>query len=237
MKRSMMRVVVLVATLFVLGACDDSKDKKVKEETAPEEEPVPADFAITFADDFNRADGLLGANWTTDIPDGSTLSIAGNRALFGSNSGSPTAFVPTVLASGGSERLSVALFVSGGDYDNTSAPTFLIDRASTPDHGFISGNGYACGPISNQLVIWYLNGGVQTELSRGTQTLTLTDGAVYALRFTVDAGTLTCEATSVGVAVDTISATEATLDGGYAGIIGGASQLVVYVDDFVLETK
>lgn len=172
----------------------------------------------SFSDNFNRADGALGSNWST-VTGRSALQIASN-AVNAASVAWCAARVATGAATIGNDQYAQATIANVGAFDYVG----VLVRVDG------SGNGYGVhidgrSGIATNSIFKMTAGGVTGYL--GTGSLTVSAGDV--LRLEMSGSTLTLKKN--GATVDT--ATDATYASGQPGILSDYGNTNVGIlDDF-----
>lgn len=202
-------IVFLICSLFVHCAKKDSKD--------------------IFFDDFNRADGDLGGDYTKYIPANSGITISGGRVY-------PTY---TAVATGAhaaalynqkitvSHSITAKFQISGGTFNPGIG--YIIGRSQAVDS---LDNMYLCGYNSNALILYRVVNTTTTVLGT-TNLYNLVTGNSEAITLTFDQSTIKC-AVWAGSNNASITFVDGTFSQGYAGVTGGGTGGVnnyLYIDD------
>jgi len=161
----------------------------------------------SYSDDFNRANGPLGANWTVDV---GTLTISSNRVLSGSGGGNAARYTGGALASA----------------NHFSQCTCAVDRAVN-DYG---------GPIARQAsstLTFYMGYYADESLSTGYRLIRVVSGVdtlldsdpsgtgLITMKLEVDGST---QELYVGGVLEASASDTQITSGLYAGIIGYNSE-------------
>jgi len=182
-------------------------------------------MAVVFSDDFNRADGSPGANWTGYF---STWAIASNQVTV-STGATPTGNQLEYTGSGSSlADCSVAV----KHISTASNPGGVTARrASGVDTHYIwrvytDGGWELCRKITGSITVVLNDGGTK---------LTLVSGAIIKLTVTGSGATVTLDMNYNGVAVTTYNDTDGSriTVAGVSGIYGHVDGTIF--DDFVLD--
>lgn len=176
---------------------------------------------VIFSDDFNRANGSPGANWTGYF---STWLIVSNQLVGDATSDNQIEYNGSQLANAKISFKAVSTITNPGG--------ITARRASGTDTYYIwriyaNGGWELCRKVSGSLSV---------VLNDGGTTLTLVSGAVVELTVTGTGATVTLAMKYNGVAVTSYSDTDASriTVAGYTGIYNFGSVASVF-DDFSLD--
>lgn len=190
-----------------------------------------------FKDQFNRTDTSLGANYTINLPGGTSFKINSNRA-YPSSTGSLFAALPSAMYTKkvtGAHKISASFQIAGGTYTGSA---FIIGRSAASDVGSDS---YVCGYDLNTALTTPKQVFMLGRVSSGTLSIladvglhTLSAGIQDTVTFTFDGTTIKCE--MAGNSTMSITVKDSTFGDGYAGLAGGNNAgNFFYFDDFLIE--
>jgi hypothetical protein len=176
----------------------------------------------SYGDDFNRADGSLGANWG-GLQSGET-TVAGNKMRRAANYNAGLAMWQGALATDAFDvSLDFTCTGSGGQYVEILGrvgSASAVDSDVTGYGFYLEGSGSACG-------IERYNSGTYTVLDSGA--LSLTNGQTYRARLVGNGAAITAYLDGVQV----FSGTDSNITSGkYAGVLTYANNVALDMDDW-----
>ena len=178
-----------------------------------------------FKDDFNRADGNPGANYTIYLPGGTTFNIMSQMAYPVFNGAAPALIYNQEITTG--FKASANLKIIGGTFTGIGYIAGRSTSSASLD------NSYACGYNNGNLVTGIFSSGTLTTIAT-LPLATLASGNVDNITFTLDGTTITCAIS--GVNNFSVTFFDGTYTQGYAGLLGGgATGNYLYFDDLDLE--
>ena len=165
---------------------------------------VPVSSYLNSAyDNFKRANGALGSNWTAAI---GTIQVSSNTAI------------ATALTGGNAS----AIWTTGGNFhSNQFAQTTMSSLNGTTDllgpavRYNTSGSGYTCIESSTTLALQRDDSNARTNLAINSS---ITGSPGDILRIEANGSTITCTQTTASGTINTLSATDATYSTGSPGL-------------------
>ncbi|MBS0619197.1 MAG: hypothetical protein JSR44_13495 [Spirochaetes bacterium] len=178
-----------------------------------------------FSDNFQRADGSPGSNYTSYLPVGTSFLISGQRLQPVGVAASPALYYNQIVT--GNYSVSATFQISGGSYTGTG---YILARSTSS--ATIDG-AYACGYNNVTLTIGKFVSGVFQMIGEA-ELVSLGDGNSDPVEFTLNGQTLTCAITS-GTNQVSISIEDSTLGDGYVGFSGGGTNSYFFIDSLSID--
>jgi len=178
-----------------------------------------------FSDNFQRADGSPGSNYTSYLPIGTSFLISSQRLQPIGVSASPALYYNQIVT--GNYSVSATFQISGGSYTGTG---YILARSTS--NATIAG-AYACGYNNVTLTIGKFVSGVFNSIGEASLA-SLGDGNSDPVELTLNGQTLTCAITS-GANQVSISIEDSTLGDGYVGFSGGGTNSYFFIDSLSID--